>query len=118
MPAPFAAQLLRRYETGAPRTSPLFVDEVAPTELTLEVKLPAGARAVAAPPVDRPELHGRFTQRVEVVGDRLKMRSSFFVPTQRIGLAAWPAFLDWAAAVDRAEAAIARIQLSGTGARR
>jgi hypothetical protein len=111
LPAPFAAQLLRRYATGAARTTPAFVDEVAATELSLRVELPIGAHGVPAPEVARDEMVGRFDQRVSLDGGVLTLRSRFFLPTQRVPVADWPRFLSWVAAVDRAEAAVAEIQL-------
>jgi tetratricopeptide (TPR) repeat protein len=115
LPAPFAAQLLRRYATGHARSTPVYVDEVSPTDLDLTVELPAGARVEVGPALHRDEKVGRFEQRTWLEGGALHMRSRFFLPTQRVAVDAWPAFLAWVAAVDRAEAAVAQITVAATG---
>jgi hypothetical protein len=109
LPAPFAAQLLRRYATGAPRQTPLYVEEASPTTLTLTVEMLDDVEVQAAPPVKLDQSGGVFEQRVSVDGKTLSMRSRFAMPGQRVALSDWPKFLAWVTAVDRAEAAIARI---------
>jgi hypothetical protein len=114
LPAPFAAQLLRRYATGAPRQTPLLADEASPTTLTLTVEMPDGAKVETAPPVKLEQSGGTFEQRTSLDGKMLTMRSRFFMPIQRISLADWPKFLAWIAAIDHAEAALARIKPAPT----
>jgi tetratricopeptide (TPR) repeat protein len=112
LPAPFAAQLLRRYATGHARSTPVYVDEVSPTELELTVELPGGARVEVAPALRRDEQNGRFEQRTWLERGALHMQSRFYLPTHRVEVDAWPGFLAWVAAVDRAEAAVAQITLA------
>ena len=112
LPAPFAAVLARRYATSAARQSPMFTDEVAETELELDVTLPEGLRATVAPAAQHEGPQGRFSQRVSLDGQHLKLRSRFFLPTQRIGPADAAGFVSWAEAVDRAEAAAAHLTLT------
>ncbi len=107
LPVPFAAQLLRRYATGAPRQTPILLDEVAPTELTLRLHLPTGARLHPATPVEVAVGDARFAQRLDE--KTLVLQSRFGAPGRRIPVAEVPAFLKWSEQVDRAEAAAAHI---------
>jgi hypothetical protein len=109
LPVPFAAQLLRRYATGAPRQSPMLIDEVASTDLTLQLELPKGATLHAAAPVDIRLGDAQFSQTLDT--KTLRLRSHFAAPGRRVPAGEASAFLQWAGTVDRAEAAAARITL-------
>lgn len=109
LPVPFAGDLLRRYATGAPRQSPYLVEEVATTKLELRVTPWSGAAPVLSPSVTLDSAVGRFAQDSSLDHAALVLRSRFAMPLQRLGVDRAGELLEWATAVDRAEAAAAHL---------
>ncbi len=109
LPAPFPALLARRYVTVAARTSALHIDYAAPTSLTAQIALPDGLDVVLPSPV-RLDGFGRFAQAVQQRGRTLYLDASFALPDQRVAPDRYGAFVDFAAAVDRAEARAAELR--------
>jgi hypothetical protein len=115
LPAPYPAMLGRRYVGIARRLTPLQLEYAPETALTAHITLPAGATVELPPPVsihDGPGAFGVFEQRAERAPHGLTLRARFAMPRLQVAPARYPAFVDFASRVDRAEARAAEIDLA------
>jgi cellulose synthase operon protein C len=99
----FPLELSKRYVAVAQREHPLVVLEHPPTELRVELLLPAGARAAVPPAAAVRTAFGRFEWSGRVAGGRIELQRRSAVPLGRVAPGAYPAFVGFAAAVDQAE---------------
>jgi hypothetical protein len=107
----FPVELRKRYVGVARRQAPLLVLEHPPTELHVEVRLPAGAHATLPRPLELTGPFGSFSSRATQRGDRLVLDRRCAVQLRRIPPSAYADFVAFATAVDQAEAAGVTVSL-------
>jgi cellulose synthase operon protein C len=111
LPAPFPAQLARRYLGATARTTPLMVEYGSPTKLHARITLPPRAVAVLPPPVSRNLPYAHFSQAATGGDGVVELDASFAMDDARLPVSAFPAFADFALTVDRAEVKALTIRL-------
>jgi hypothetical protein len=72
--------------------------------------VPKGVELELPPPVDADGPFGKFGQRVERTADGFRLSARFAMPAQRVPPDRYPALIDFATRVDRAEARAAEIR--------
>jgi hypothetical protein len=110
-PAPFPANLGRRYANVAARKTPLSLEYVPPTELRAHVKVPAGV-TVELPPAARADGFGVFEQRTRSTANGFNLEALFFMPQARVPPERYREFVEFALRVDRSEARAAELQVA------
>jgi hypothetical protein len=101
---PYPSRLVARFAPLAARESPLLIGFGDRSALRIEVTPPQGETPVAGAPVkvDGPE--GNFVREERVEGGRLVREDRLELRRARVGVAEYPGFARWAAAVDEAQA--------------
>jgi hypothetical protein len=109
LPAPFPANLRRRYANVAARKTPLSIDYVAPTELRAQVRVPAGVE-VELPQAVRADGFGEFEQSAHRTADGFELQARFAMPQARVPPEKYREFVEFALRVDRTEARAAELR--------
>lgn len=110
LPAPFPAQLGKRYVGVAARTTPLFIDYTPPTEVHARIALPRGTQASLPPPVHADARFGSFAQAATAGAGAVELDARFAMRETRLPAADYRAMVDFAQRVDRAEARAVEIR--------
>ncbi|HEX9101329.1 MAG TPA: hypothetical protein VF997_03960, partial [Polyangia bacterium] len=106
LPAPFAAQLGKRYIGVARRTTPLLVDYAPPTHVHARIAVPERMVAALPPPVRAEAPFGLFEQAASSDGaaSTVVLDARFSMSDARLPAADYRSLVDFAQRVDRAEA--------------
>ena len=108
LPAPFPAQLGKRYIGLAARTTPLLVDYAAPTHVHARIAVPEGMVAALPPPVRAEAPFGLFEQTATAgtsgAGATLELDARFRMSDARLPPGDYRRIVEFAQRVDRAEA--------------
>lgn len=104
LPAPFAAQLGKRYVGVAARKTPLMIDYAPPTHVHARVALPERTVATLPPRVRAEAQFGTFEQAVVDAAGAVELDARFAMSDARLPAEEYRAIVDFAARVDRAEA--------------
>jgi hypothetical protein len=98
------AQLARQFAGVPSRASPLLIGEQPGKRVSFTLVPPAGLAVVAAPADRLDTAFGSYRRREWSEGGALRWEEALVVPLARISPADFPAFVDFAAAVDAAQA--------------
>ena len=104
LPAPFPAQLGKRYTGVAARKTPLYIDYAPPTHVHARIALPERTVATLPPPVRADTAFGSFEQAASAGGGAVELDAKFRMSEARVAPADYRAIVDFAQRVDRAEA--------------
>ena len=105
LPAPFPAQLGKRYIGVAARTTPMAVDYAPPTHVHARITVPDGMVAVLPPPVRAEAPFGLFEQTASAGGpSTLELDARFRMSDARLPARDYHSIVEFAQRVDRAEA--------------
>jgi len=105
LPAPFPAQLGKRYIGVAARKTPLYVDYSPPTHVHARIALPEHMTASLPPPVRAEAPFGLFEQSASSAGAGVvELDARFAMSDARLAPASYRSIVEFAQRVDRAEA--------------
>ncbi|HEY2747408.1 MAG TPA: DUF3857 domain-containing protein, partial [Polyangia bacterium] len=105
LPAPFPAELGKRYIGVAARETPLAVDYAPPTHVHARIAVPAGMVASLPPPVRAEAPFGSFEQAATAgAPSTLELDARFAMSDARLPARDYRSIVDFAQRVDRAEA--------------
>ena len=106
LPAPFPAELGKRYIGVARRTTPLLVDYAPPTHVHARIAVPRRMVAALPPPVRAETPFGLFEQEATAGGSAatVVLDARFAMSDARLPVADYRRLVDFAQRVDRAEA--------------
>lgn len=106
LPAPFPAELGKRYIGVARRTTPLLVDYAPPTHVHARIAVPDRMVAALPPPVRAEAPFGLFEQAASADGGAatVVLDARFAMSDARLAAADYRSIVDFAQRVDRAEA--------------
>ena len=105
LPAPFPAELGKRYIGVAARTTPLYVDYAPPTHVHARITVPEGMVAALPPPVRTEAPFGLFEQAATAgAAGTLELDARFRMSDARLPASDYKRIVEFALRVDRAEA--------------
>jgi tetratricopeptide (TPR) repeat protein len=108
--APFPAMLTRRYVGVSKRAAAMYVEYVPHNVLEARFELPKERPNLFVPPPIVLNGIGNFRQTVDMKNGVLNVDSTFDLPRQRVAPEKYPAFIQFAVGVDRAETRAAEIR--------
>jgi len=98
------SRLARRWVQKAERRQPLLVDAHEKSEVRVALALPPGLHLLSAPPRLALETRfGSFAWEAKEEAGKLILTESLLLPPQRVPVADYPQFVEFARAVDRAQ---------------
>ena len=105
LPAPFPAQLGKRYIGVAARNTPLYVDYSPPTHVHARIALPEHMVASLPPPLRVEAPFGLFEQAASAgARSTVELDARFSMTDERLPPGDYRSIVDFAQRVDRAEA--------------
>src|SRR5205823_290599 len=104
LPAPFPAQLGKRYIGVAARKTPLLVDYAPPTHVHARIAVPERMVASLPPPVRAEAPFGLFEQAASSGAGAVELDARFAMSDARLQPGDYRSIVDFAQRVDRAEA--------------
>ncbi|MGZ3438808.1 MAG: hypothetical protein ACXVDD_04810, partial [Polyangia bacterium] len=104
LPAPFPAQLGKRYIGVAARKTPLLVDYAPPTHVHARIAVPERMVASLPPPVRAEASFGLFEQAASSGAGSVELDARFAMSDARLAPGDYRSIVDFAQRVDRAEA--------------